>query len=168
MKQKSGFTLIELLLVLAIIGIISAIAIPALLGQRARARDKASLANATAIVPDFIAEYDKLKDSGATPTFASLTGTAAAANVPEFFLGTDPWDSAVPAYFQTQELETSATAAATNAGIAYLASQGGNMGQVYVGYMPPAAGVNGVVCAAVTLNSAVNGSKTQVTAAGLD
>ena len=38
MKKQSGFTLIELLLVLAIIGIISAIAIPALLGQRARAR----------------------------------------------------------------------------------------------------------------------------------
>jgi prepilin-type N-terminal cleavage/methylation domain-containing protein len=34
--RKNGFTLIELLLVMAIIGIISAIAIPALLGQRAR------------------------------------------------------------------------------------------------------------------------------------
>ena len=38
MKKQSGFTLIELLLVLAIIGIISAIAIPALLGQRERAK----------------------------------------------------------------------------------------------------------------------------------
>ena len=41
MKKQSGFTLIELLLVLAIIGIISAIAIPALLGQRQRAKAKA-------------------------------------------------------------------------------------------------------------------------------
>ena len=38
MKKQSGFTLIELLLVLAIIGIISAIAIPSFLGQRRRAR----------------------------------------------------------------------------------------------------------------------------------
>ena len=38
MRKQSGVTLIELLLVLAIIGIISAIAIPSFLGQRHRAR----------------------------------------------------------------------------------------------------------------------------------
>jgi prepilin-type N-terminal cleavage/methylation domain-containing protein len=38
-KQKSsGFSLVEILLVLAIMGIISAIAIPAFIGQRERAR----------------------------------------------------------------------------------------------------------------------------------
>jgi prepilin-type N-terminal cleavage/methylation domain-containing protein len=42
MKGEGGFTLIELLLVLAIIGIISAIAIPALLGQREKAKIRAT------------------------------------------------------------------------------------------------------------------------------
>jgi len=37
-KRTAGFSLVELLLVLAIIGIISFIAVPSLLGQRRRAR----------------------------------------------------------------------------------------------------------------------------------
>ena len=67
MKKQSGFTLIELLLVLAIIGIISAIAIPALLGQRARARDKAAQDNVSSVVADLIGSYDKVKEGGTTP-----------------------------------------------------------------------------------------------------
>ncbi len=37
-RKRNGFSLIEMLLVLAIIGIVSAIAIPSFLGQRRRAR----------------------------------------------------------------------------------------------------------------------------------
>ena len=68
MKRQSGFTLIELLLVLAIIGIISAIAIPALLGQRDRAKQKATEATAQAVASE-IASSAKLMN---TPTPAAV------------------------------------------------------------------------------------------------
>ncbi len=68
MKNQKGFTLIELLLVLAIIGIISAIAIPALLGQRENARQKATQGAASAIKGELAAYAEGLRKGGATPT----------------------------------------------------------------------------------------------------
>jgi prepilin-type N-terminal cleavage/methylation domain-containing protein len=62
MQKQSGFTLIELLLVLAIIGIISAIAVPALLGQRERARMQATKDNTTACIADLTSTLGELSD----------------------------------------------------------------------------------------------------------
>ena len=62
MKNQKGFTLIELLLVLAIIGIISAIAIPAMLGQRARARDKSAIQGTIGRVGELVGMYDHAKE----------------------------------------------------------------------------------------------------------
>lgn len=62
MKRQSGFTLIELLLVLAIIGIISAIAVPALLGQRERARMQATKDNVTSCIGDLTSTLGELSD----------------------------------------------------------------------------------------------------------
>ena len=72
MKKQSGFTLIELLLVLAIIGIISAIAIPALLGQREKAKAKAT----QSLVGNIAAECTRVNDD-----IRARTGTASAAAV---------------------------------------------------------------------------------------
>ncbi|HJU82930.1 MAG TPA: hypothetical protein VJ600_01855 [Holophagaceae bacterium] len=52
------------LFALAYVGIISAIAIPALLSQRGRARDRAAMENMVRGVGDLVAQYDKLVEQG--------------------------------------------------------------------------------------------------------
>lgn len=93
MKNQKGFTLIELLLVLAIIGIISAIAIPALLSQRARARDKAATTNMTGSMGDLIGSYDKAKEEGGVIA-DSMTAVITTANA----TNRNPWDPTISAY----------------------------------------------------------------------
>lgn len=69
MRKQSGFTLIELLLVLAIIGIISAIALPAMLSQRARSRDRNAVMGSIGRIGDILGHYDMAKgarDEGST------------------------------------------------------------------------------------------------------
>jgi type IV pilus assembly protein PilA len=144
MKKQSGFTLIELLLVLAIIGIISAIAIPALLGQRARARDKSSQENATSAITDVIATYDKAKEVGADVTAAAtlqavcLLGTGmtpAIPQCPQFLDGKNPWNGtvAVPLAYNN----VFAVLAANTAVAARAMSTAATLGQTQIGFMPP-------------------------------
>jgi prepilin-type N-terminal cleavage/methylation domain-containing protein len=146
MKKQSGFTLIELLLVLAIIGIISAIAIPALLGQRARARDKSSQENCASGLSDVIAAYDKAKEQGAPLTDEAdlqavcLVGTGmtpATPQCPQFLNAKNPWDGtvAVPlAYNNTFKAITGVTAALVRG-----MSSSADLGQVQIGFLPPSA-----------------------------
>ena len=92
MKNQKGFTLIELLLVLAIIGIISAIALPAMLGQRARARDKSAIQGTLGRVGDLVGSYDKAKELMATGT--ATTESAVMAGYLSTSIGTadkNPW-----------------------------------------------------------------------------
>lgn len=82
MKKQSGFTLIELLLVLAIIGIISAIAIPALLGQRENSRQKATEAAANNIKSEIVVVAQQIRATGVAPTGANVITALAA--MPQF------------------------------------------------------------------------------------
>ena len=71
-KEESGFTLIELLIVLVIIGILLAIAVPSYLGFKDRANDTAAKANVRSAVPAVEAYY---ADNG-TYVGMSLTNLA--------------------------------------------------------------------------------------------
>jgi prepilin-type N-terminal cleavage/methylation domain-containing protein len=98
MKKQSGFTLIELLLVLAIIGIISAIAIPALLGQRERAKAKATQANVNEIAGECARINDTMKEQGSI--LAAGTIVTSVLSLPNYSLpnAKNPYNGSICAY----------------------------------------------------------------------
>jgi prepilin-type N-terminal cleavage/methylation domain-containing protein len=133
MKKQSGFALVELLLVLAIIAILTAIATPTLLNQRARARDKAALANANALFADLVAGYDRCLEAGTdvstyTSFQSNVLGSAANPLVPIFFNTRNPWGTPASGYAGVLN-ETSAQGTTTQAAAVPTA-----MGQVQVGF----------------------------------
>jgi prepilin-type N-terminal cleavage/methylation domain-containing protein len=153
MKKQSGFTLIELLLVLAIIGIISAIAIPALLSQRARARDKAATDNMVGRIGDMVGQYDKLRDAGvASATITTSMGT--------YLVNTtgkdkNPWNAAQPAFTATIATGTGSTKSAFETAM----TTPTNLGQVTYYMKYPSAGI-GFFGGIVKVQNLINGSTT--------
>jgi type IV pilus assembly protein PilA len=166
MKKQSGFTLIELLLVLAIIGIISAIAVPAILSQRDRARDLSSVANCKNIMTSFLGIPDAFEEAGKSAIIKD------AASFVKEIIGTKADDSLFPNLWNaknphaptTQGYNTGTPSTETSkAGtITQTAAVGAPTGQVQFGIYngDTDTGVGTMVVSAVLLKKARSGAGT--------
>ncbi len=113
-KNQKGFTLIELIVVIAILGILAAIAIPRLGGFTDTAKESAAAANEK-LVNNMLSVY--YADNGAYPTATEATsftdllgifeteGYIDAATKTEL-LDTDSWNGTLPTYVGPAEVIT--------------------------------------------------------------
>jgi hypothetical protein len=91
--------LVGIIPLMALAGMISAIAIPAMLGQRDRARDRTAIANLEGLTADMVAQYDRLNEVNPSPQAiqsgleAFLQESAATSK--------NPWNMRSPAYAYT-------------------------------------------------------------------
>lgn len=151
--------------IFAIVGIIAAIAIPALLGQRGRARDKAAMAALTGTIGDLVAEYDRQVGAHAPPS--ALPGALEAKLKDLGREARNPWNPAAPPFVYTVGVVEGADADTLAALVRARATEKGT--PVFLLAPPdPARAHQGWLAGAVRLQQPINGESVYTKTAPLD